>query len=446
MLLLASNVIKMCNDLNKDNPHAVSPQGVVDQIQKEIQDLEEKCDDGEMSVEEKEMLVEGKEELMREAMEIAEADDGGGKEFENINYAGNQNLFKPKTEDEYASIDAKMISKLMDSDTRQIKRIANDFLNNYVSCLVQSERMDNQLTTLRGNAVKVLDNAKISISNYNNTFQRLMREDGCDVQLIGTDTDSGIYVITKNRQLGERIDQLVHRHMSELMDYSNYPPTHPFFDKRFKKNFHRFQNEHPPPSMITEAIETGPKEYLLSVINTKECKTMDGAWEKLKEFYVNLTKYSEETKEGVLKRHKGLSHRYIIKRNDYLKRIHEFEEFDASTHKNADGIGKVETYSLRSEKGKMFLLKSDKVKMSKLMDKTYIFEDGVTTCPFGHYRLQPIVDLNESVSYSEFFNEAHLKILIELERKIVSDWPLIRNRICRTINFMNKLLEICKFM
>ena len=112
----------------------------------------------------------------------------------------------------------------MDSETRQIKRIANDFSNNYVSCLVQSEKKFSLLTTLRGNAVKVLDNAKISISKYNNSFQRILNADGCDIQLIGTDTDSGIYVVTKlvesyeeNLKLGERIDNLVHQHMSELV-------------------------------------------------------------------------------------------------------------------------------------------------------------------------------------------------------------------------------------
>ena len=155
---------------------------------------------------------------------------------------------------------------------------------------------------------------------------------------------------------------------------------------------------------------------------------MDGAWEKLKDLDDNMTKYSEDTKEGLLKRHKGLSHRYIVKRDDYLSRIYEFEEFDKSMHKNADGIGKVDTFSLRSEKGKMFLMKTSKVKLSKLMDKTYIFEDGVTTCPFGHHRLQPIVELNESVPYNELFSEAHLVKLIKLERIIVNEWSLIRKR------------------
>ena len=128
----------------------------------------------------------------------------------------------------------------------------------------------------------------------------------------------------------------------------------------------------------------------------------------------------------MLKRHKGLSHRYVITRNDYLSRVHKFEEFKSEKHKNSDGIGKVETYSLRSERGKMFLMKMDKVKMSKLMDKTYIFNNGVTTCPFGHYRLKPIIDFNESVSYSQLFSDEHLAKLFELELNILKEWPLIR--------------------
>ena len=143
--------------------------------------------------------------------------------------------------------------------------------------------------------------------------------------MTGTDTDSGIYVVTKlvssyeeNRKLGERIDTLVHQHMSEHMVYSNYPREHPFYDKTFKKNFHRFQNEHPLPALITEAIATGPKGYVLTVINADEFNTMDGAWDKVKQLYGNMIKYSEDTNKDLLKRQKGLSYRYIVERDDYF--------------------------------------------------------------------------------------------------------------------------------
>ena len=112
---------------------------------------------------------------------------------------------------------------------------------------------------------------------------------------------------------------------------------------------------------------------------------MDAARKKVKGLDNNMTKYFEVTKEGLLKRHKGLSHRYIVKHDDYLSRICEFYEFDKSMQKDTDGIAKVDTFSLQSEKGKMFLMKSSKVKSSRLMYKTYIFEDGVTTCPIGHH-------------------------------------------------------------
>ena len=207
-----------------------------------------------------------------------------------------------------------------------------------------------------------------------------------DVKLIGTDTDSGIYAITKvvnsyeeNLAFPDRVDEMVHRYMSEQMDYSNYPVEHPFYDKTFKKNFHRFQNEHPPPSIITESIATGPKEYLLTIIKKDDLKSED-VWGRVKEMDKECVRYTESAKEGVLKRHKGLSHRYVITRSDYLSRVHNFNEFERNKHKGGEGIGKVETYSLRSEKGKMFLMKLDKVKMSKLMDKSYIFSDGVTVC------------------------------------------------------------------
>ena len=156
----------------------------------------------------------------------------------------------------------------------------------------------------------------------------------------------------------------------------------------------------------------------MTIIKKGDFKADEEVWGKVKEMDTDRVKFNESSKEGVLKRHKGLSHRYLVTRNDYLKRVHKFDEFKTDIHKDHEGIGKVETYSLRSERGKMFLMKMDKVKMSKLMDKTYIFRDGVTTCPFGHYRLKPIIDLNESVMYSQLFGDEHLAKLLELEMNI----------------------------
>ena len=438
-LASVKNVANMCIELNKDNPHAPSTEDVINEIKNDIETIEASFENGELDEEDKLTFIETHEDALRNAQEMMEAEDADAfdENFKSDSYSNRskQNNFKPKSQKEYSDVDVKLISKLSNTTTKQIKRIANDFSNNYVSCLVQSEKQGNVLSTLRCNAVKVLDNAKISISKYNISFQKIMLEDGCDVQLIGTDTDSGIYAITKrvasyeeNLAFPDRVDELIHRHMSEQMDYSNYPTDHPFYDKTFKKNFHRFQNEHPPPSIVTEAIATGPKEYLLTIIKKDDFKSNEEVWDKVKDMDKDNVKYSESAKEGVLKRHKGLSHRYTVTRNDYLSRVHKLEEFETDKHKKSDGIGKVETYSLRSERGKMFLMKMDKVKMSKLMDKTYIFSDGVTTCPFGHYRLKPIIDFNESVSYSQLFGQEHLARLLKLENDIVKEWPLIRER------------------
>ena len=430
-----NNVSKMCNTLNKDNPHAPSHEDVINEIHNDIEELKASFTKGDINEDEKNTVLEGYEESLRNMQEMIEVDDetdAFDEHFQNDSYTMQRlQNYKPRSEKEYAHVDAKLMTELSNMNTKQIKRIANDFSNNYVSCLVQSEKKDNVLSTLRCNAVKVLDNAKISISKFNIAFQKIMNEDGCDVQLIGTDTDSGIFSIRKevssyeeNLAFPDRVDELVHRYMSEQMDYSNYPTDHPFYNKTFKKNFHRFQNEHPPPALVTEAVATGPKEYLLTIL----IKENEEAWSKVKELNKNSVKYNESTKEGVLKRHKGLSHRYNVTRNDYLSRVHKIDEFDTNKHKDHSGIGTVETYSLRSERGKMFLMKMDKVKMSKLMDKVYIFSDGVTTCPFGHYRLKPIIDFNESVSYSHLFSDEHIDKLLKLELDIVKEWPLIRKR------------------
>ena len=435
-LASVGNVSDMCAELNKENPHAPSTEDIIEGIKNDISNLEENYEKGEIDAEEKDMLMETHEEELLTAVEMLEVGDDFDEMFQSDGYVNKrENNYKPKAEKEYSDVDAKLVGELSNMETKQIKRIANDFSNNYVSCLVQSEKKDNVLSTLRCNAVKVLDNAKISISKYNISFQKIMTEDGCDVQLIGTDTDSGIYAITKrvksyeeNLAFPDRVDELIHKNMSEQMDYSNYPTDHPFYDKTYKKNFHRFQNEHPPPSIVTEAIATGCKEYLLTIIKKDDFKADEDVWSKVKEMDRESVKYSESAKEGVLKRHKGLSHRYTVTRNDYLSRVHNFDEYKTELHRDRDGIGKVGTFSLRSERGKMFLMKIDKVKMSKLMDKTYIFHDGVTTCPFGHYRLKPIIDLNESATYSQLFSDEHLSKLYALELRIIKEWPLIRER------------------
>ena len=46
--------------------------------------------------------------------------------------------------------------------------------------------------------------------------------------------------------------------MSEQIDH---PTDHPFYDKSFKKNFYRYQNEQPPPELTTEAIDDGAERH-----------------------------------------------------------------------------------------------------------------------------------------------------------------------------------------
>ena len=56
-------------------------------------------------------MTEDHEELLHDALETA---DVGDYDFESDNYFGNQNQYKPKSEEEYANIDTKMVSSLMD--------------------------------------------------------------------------------------------------------------------------------------------------------------------------------------------------------------------------------------------------------------------------------------------------------------------------------------------
>ena len=178
-LASVSNVTKMCEKLNKDNPHTPSAEEVIVGIKKDIAAINKQFEDGEIDDQDKQTLLETHEEAMRNVQEMLVV-DAFDENFQSNTYNKRVNDYKPKSENEYMDVDVQLMSELSNVNTRQIKRIANDFSNNYVSCLVQSEKKDNVLSTLRCNAVKVLDNAKISISKYNIAFQKIMKEDGCE--------------------------------------------------------------------------------------------------------------------------------------------------------------------------------------------------------------------------------------------------------------------------
>ena len=120
----------------------------------------------------------------------------------------------------------------------------------------------------------ILDNAKISMSNCNKQIKKAMKLNGICCPLIGSDTDSGFYNMVKevdtyeeNLAFLEEVENILHTNCRHLLDYSNYPKDHKFYDGTHRKEFFYFQNEHPPPQIVSEILASGPKEYLIAVLN-----------------------------------------------------------------------------------------------------------------------------------------------------------------------------------
>jgi len=360
----------------------------------------------------------------------------------NENYADGQSysyILQPKSEVEYKDIDTKVFEQITDVNTRQIKNLDSNYSNGSVKIMVAKENKNKHLKTLRANAVMILDNAKISMSNCNKQIKAAMKMNGICCHLIGSDTDSGFYNMMKevdtyeeNLAFLEEVENILHVNCRHLLDYSNYPKDHKFYDCTHRKEFFYFQNEHPPPQIVSEILASGPKEYLIAVVNKEdeESNSTQSLWEKRADILDNNVRFdSNVTKEGVIRKHKGISTKHRITRIDYQKRIQSFDEYLDNENEGDTSNNTVDVYSFRTDKGKRKMAKTTKKKLSKLTDKVYVFHDGINTCNFGHYRLRPIVELNESVSYDTLFSDNHLTKLLELEKRIINEWPDMNYRI-----------------
>ena len=163
---------------NEQDQSSCTIHGIINEIKNDIETLEAACENGDLDEDDKLSAIESHEEDLRNVEEMMDGEDADAfdENFKNDTYINRrQRNFKPKSQNEYSDVDVQLITEPSNTTTKQIKRIANDFSNNYVSCFVQSEKQGNVLSTLRCNAVKVMDNAKISISKYNISFQNIMR-------------------------------------------------------------------------------------------------------------------------------------------------------------------------------------------------------------------------------------------------------------------------------
>ena len=91
--------------------------------------------------------------------------------------------------------------------------------------------------------------------------------------------------------------------------------------------------------------------------------------------------YSVLTDDSIIKKAKGVS-------SAVVKNEIEFNDYD-NTLKTGEAIYKNNT-SFRSFDHQLYTIKTEKKSLSAYENKRYLLEDGITSYPYGHYKIKQI--------------------------------------------------------
>ena len=190
----------------------------------------------------------------------------------------------------------------------------------------------------------VLDLSKVLMYDFHYNYVK-QKYPGDSSRLLFTDTDSLVYKIhTENLYRDMFQDQ-------DLFDFSGYPKTHFCFSNENKKVIGKMKDEL-NGSLMKEFVGLRAKMYSLEYDGRK-----------------SMTK-----DKGVKK--------YIIKQ----------QQLKHSDYRNClfDCCGEYlhTMNSIRSEKHLIYSMQQNKTTLSAYDDKRYMLDDGVSSIPFGHYRIR----------------------------------------------------------
>lgn len=277
-----------------------------------------------------------------------------------------------------------------------------------------TEKKTVKVTALRGVGVNILDYSKISISKMEQNVRSTLNDYFKDnehytFQVCYSDTDSisfCVYYKSNNGDLGHEIEKLLVNKLPSFFDTSNYDKDHCLYDKSKRKLLDRFQFENPydTDARIVELVSSAVKEYS------------------------KLTK-SKET----IQKHKGVSSKVVYEHDNYKQRIKDIIFGIKKRELPALEPKKLELYRMLQHKNEKLIEMYSKKIFSRVSDKRYIFMDGITTCAYGHKKLEPIFNHfknyveehgNDSIMDDECINRAIL-----IEREIIKGWKEIKSRI-----------------
>ena len=161
-------------------------------------------------------------------------------------------------------------------------------------------------------------------------------------RLLFTDTDSLVYKIRTEDLYQEMLED------HHLFDFSGYPKDHQCFSNENKKVIGKMKDEL-GGSIMKEFVGLRAKMYSLEYDNK------------------SMTK-AKGVKRYVIKNH--------IRHSDYRDSLFQCRNYFHRMN------------SIRSEKHILHSIRQNKATLSAYDDKRYILDDGISTLPFGHYKIK----------------------------------------------------------
>lgn len=197
--------------------------------------------------------------------------------------------------------------------------------------------------------VTILDISKFIM--FDAWYNRITNLKNCKFELAFTDTDSFAVKVSDS--------QAFWKHVNDIMDYSNYDPTHPQYDTSCKAKFGYFKDELAGKTVCTEFVGLRAKCYSMLL---KDCET---------------NKNSEKKKCKGIKR---LTVQKKMKFDDYKSCL-----FQKKTYRQKFNL-------IRSSNHTIKTIRLQKKALNYLDTKRYILKCGLHSLPYGSYLIQKYGD------------------------------------------------------
>jgi hypothetical protein len=220
-----------------------------------------------------------------------------------------------------------------------------EFNDNFVGIQLKTTRVLLNKPIAVGFAILALSKYHMYNFHYNHILPTYGRD---NVKLLATDTDSLMYHITTNDVYDDFANHSTH------YDTSEYPKNHRCFSLTNKKVIGKFKDE-TNGVPISEFVGLKAKMYAFQTVDpfNRKGDTIKKVAKGVKKSVINKTLYFDNYKEML---------------------------FEGTFMRNEMNL-------IRSNKHELQTVCVNKVSLSAYDDKRYILDDGISSLPYGHYRI-----------------------------------------------------------